>query len=61
MSLPKPPEQCSTCADYVRARKDVIIPAIARRAERDGQDASELAARYMARVHIRHLHGLPIA
>lgn len=60
MTLPKPVEPCDTCADYVRARRDVIIPAIARKAESTGEDATELAGRYMARVHLRHLTGQPI-
>jgi hypothetical protein len=51
---------CETCIEYLDARKSVLSPALAERADETGENVITALTRYMAGVHARHLSGLPI-
>jgi len=51
---------CSTCREYAERRRNVVVPALIRRAGERGMHVRRLAQLYMTGVHRRHLNGLPL-
>ena len=60
MTSKQPWTECSTCADYLDARRSALAPHIARVMHQRQEMPAVTVARLMNGAHRRHLAGLPL-
>lgn len=60
MKTDAPYKACHQCTRYMISRRAALAPAMAEVVIETGESPREVADRFMAGVHARHLEGLPI-